>query len=328
MNKKNIFVIFFMILISITFSACGYEMVADVTESNAKVKYKFFVTHAEESSILSDINKKATPSFSSFNEFAEHLGLKKGKTKKIAKQVNTVYTISTSYNKNEFDNIFLHFDKNYATISSDDISTKLASNYKSFVNVKKLKNKYCVFTIKYPYKVYKTNGKLKKDGRTVVYNLSKIDKKDKKLWAVFNSKINIKPILKGITSSSSYTNKSINIKLNTITSSFTINGIEKYNNSYKLTKQGKYTISYLSINGKKYTKKIIIDKTKPTTNIKNKTYKKKVRIEFSDKLSGIKYAKLNNKKIKNKTYINKKGNYTLKIVDKAGNVKKVNFKVS
>ena len=73
----------------------------------------------------------------------------------------------------------------------------------------------------------------------------------------------------------------------------------------------------------------IIDKTAPSVSgVKNgKTYKKAVTIKFSDK-NGVQAAKLNGSVIKSGTKTSKKGNYTLKVTDNAGNTKTVNFKIS
>lgn len=84
--------------------------------------------------------------------------------------------------------------------------------------------------------------------------------------------------------------------------------------------------------GKRYSKIISVsglDKTKPVVKgVKNKkTYMKLVKITFSDKESGINKATLNGKKIKNGKKVTKKGSYTLKVYDKAGNVNKMTFKV-
>ena len=67
-------------------TGCGYEMNANVTENSADVSYNFYLTTKEESSILSDINKKAKAKYSSFEEFAQSLGLTKNKTKKISQK--------------------------------------------------------------------------------------------------------------------------------------------------------------------------------------------------------------------------------------------------
>ena len=138
---KNLYKLIFLTLICtfLFLAGCGYEMNANVTENSANVSYNFYLTTKEESSILSDINKKAKPQYSSFEEFAKNLGLTKNKTKKISQKTHNSYTISTTYNSNEYDNIFIHFDKKYATISADDVTKKIAANYKSYVKIKNTK---------------------------------------------------------------------------------------------------------------------------------------------------------------------------------------------
>ena len=102
---KNFYKFLFSILICafLFLTGCGYEMNANVTENSANVSYNFYLTTKEESSILSDINKKAKPQYSSFEEFAKNLGLTKNKTKKISQKTHNSYTISTTYNSNEYD---------------------------------------------------------------------------------------------------------------------------------------------------------------------------------------------------------------------------------
>jgi hypothetical protein len=67
---------------------------------------------------------------------------------------------------------------------------------------------------------------------------------------------------------------------------------------------------------------IIIDKTVPTVDVKSGTYKLTVK----DSLSGIKYIKVNGKKVKNGCKL-KKGINIIETKDKAGNKKKVGCKI-
>ena len=60
---------------------------------------------------------------------------------------------------------------------------------------------------------------------------------------------------------------------------------------------------------------------------KGKTYKRKVKVSVKDNVSGISKITLNGKKIKSGAKITKKGSYTLKAKDKAGNVKTIRFKI-
>lgn len=102
--------------------------------------------------------------------------------------------------------------------------------------------------------------------------------------------------------------------------------------SFKVTKNGSYTVLLEDINGSRYSKTFKvsgIDTTKPTVKgVKNKkTYKKAVKIKFSDKGSGIKSAKLNGKKIKSGKKVSKAGKYKLVVTDKAGNKKTIQFTI-
>lgn len=101
---------------------------------------------------------------------------------------------------------------------------------------------------------------------------------------------------------------------------------------FKAKKNGYYTFLLEDYNENRYSvviKVTSLDKTKPVIKgVKNnKTYKKAVKITFSDKGSGIKSAKLNGKKIKSGKKVSKKGSYTLVVTDKAGNSKKIKFKI-
>jgi len=102
--------------------------------------------------------------------------------------------------------------------------------------------------------------------------------------------------------------------------------------SYSVTSNGTYTFrirDYLG-NYLLYAVNVSnIDKTAPAvTGVANgKTYKTGKTIKFSDKQSGIKSAKLNNKVIKNGAKISVKGSYTLVVTDKVGNTKTIKFKI-
>lgn len=95
-----------------------------------------------------------------------------------------------------------------------------------------------------------------------------------------------------------------------------------------LEKEGKHTVKVFDFAGNKTTITFTYDTTKPVVKgiANGKTYKSARTIKFSDKY-GIKSAKLNGKTIKNNKKISKKGSYTLKVTDKAGNVTTVKFKI-
>lgn len=74
----------------------------------------------------------------------------------------------------------------------------------------------------------------------------------------------------------------------------------------------------------------LVDKKKPETNVKNKVYKKNVKITAGDKESGIASIKLSGtvkKKISVPYVLKKEGDYTLTITDAVGNVKNVKFSI-
>lgn len=103
-------------------------------------------------------------------------------------------------------------------------------------------------------------------------------------------------------------------------------------NTFTVKKNGTYTIRVITKDGAAYSiqhKVKGLDNTAPQiTGVKNgKTYKKAVTIRFSDKGSGIKSAKLNGKTIASGKKVSKKGKYTLKVTDKANNIKTVKFKI-
>ena len=93
--------------------------------------------------------------------------------------------------------------------------------------------------------------------------------------------------------------------------------------------EGSHAITVSDMIGNKSEEEFIIDRTKPSVKgVKNgKTYKKAVTIKFSDK-NGIQSASLNGKIFINGSKASKKGTYTLKVTDNAGNVKTVKFKIN
>ena len=93
--------------------------------------------------------------------------------------------------------------------------------------------------------------------------------------------------------------------------------------------EGSHAVRVSDMLGNKSEEEFIIDRTKPSVKgIKNgKTYKKAVTINFSDK-NGIQSASLNGKVFRNGSRVSRKGTYTLKVTDNAGNVRTVKFKIN
>ena len=108
--------------------------------------------------------------------------------------------------------------------------------------------------------------------------------------------------------------------------SATLNG-KKIDTGNYIKTSGKYILTVKDKAGNITTKEFVLDKIRPKTNIKEKTYLSGKKIEFSDSLSGISKATLNGKKISNEHVVKKVGTYNLIIVDKCGNQKSVTFKI-
>lgn len=100
-------------------------------------------------------------------------------------------------------------------------------------------------------------------------------------------------------------------------------------NTFKVRKDGKYTLVATDNAGNVLKKVFYKDTKKPEIkSIKNKAiYKTTKTIKFSDKLSGVKSAKLNGESIKSGTRVSEKGSYTLVVKDNCNNSVKVKFKV-
>ena len=115
--------------------------------------------------------------------------------------------------------------------------------------------------------------------------------------------------------------------------------LEEYkgNGDISVDRPGAYTIVFARTSDKYHihafdsvvVHHVVKDETNPVVKgvANGKTYKKAVTIKFSDIDSGIKSAKLNGKSIKSGKKITKSGNYTLVVIDKAGNKVTIKFKV-
>lgn len=106
----------------------------------------------------------------------------------------------------------------------------------------------------------------------------------------------------------------------------------KSGNTFKVKKNGTYTVRIEDTNNQAYSISFTVkglDTTAPTiTGVKNGSiYKKAVTIKYKDSGTGIKKATLNGKTIKTNKKVSAKGKYTLKVTDKAGNVRTVKFTI-
>lgn len=184
------------------------------------------------------------------------------------------------------------------------------------------------FIVTYPYLVISSNGDIRADGYTVMYDLNSIT--GDRLYALFTEEeVGEEVITLSGAKSGKWYNKDVDLDIssNGIITQLTCDDAIAMSNSVSLHEEGKHRVKVVLASGKKANYTIGIDKVAPTVNVKNKTYKKAVTLKFSDKLSGVKSATLNGKAVKSDKKISAKGFYTLKVKDKAGNVKTVKFKI-
>lgn len=186
---------------------------------------------------------------------------------------------------------------------------------------------FCDISITFPYEIVYTNGTLSKDKKTVTFEGMGKNATDTAIYA-YTSKSD-KMISLSDVDDKGYTTKSkIKVVTDKKIKSITVNGKKQTSKTIELKKDGKYTIK---VTTKDFSNTFTVyrDTTKPTVSgVKNeKTYTKAVTIKFSDKTSGVQKATLNGKTIKTGKKVSKKGEYTLKVTDKAGNTKTVKFTI-
>lgn len=99
-------------------------------------------------------------------------------------------------------------------------------------------------------------------------------------------------------------------------------------------KNGEHTLLIMNQNGTKKSFSFTVDTKAPAIKgaQNNKTYKKNIKLTFSDDVSGVKAVTVNGKKISNKAIKNgytlkNNGTYTVKVTDKAKNVKTIKFTI-
>lgn len=182
---------------------------------------------------------------------------------------------------------------------------------------------FYTFTVTLPEPIVNTNGELSEDKKTVTfYPLEMIEKGEKAAYAYTE---NSKGAL-FIDSDKYVQGDKVELISDSVIQALTVNGKEKTpGNSVAMKKDGTYKISVSNETVSK-SFKVIRDTKAPTIKgVKDgKTYKKPVTIKFSDK-NKIVSATLNDKKLKTGKKIKKKGCYTVRVKDIAGNESSVSF---
>ena len=136
------------------------------------------------------------------------------------------------------------------------------------------------------------------------------------------------PVISGVTNNKYYkTDITFTIIDDVGIQGATCNGNE-IGRKHTIDLDGKYVVEAVDFSGNKTSKTFYVDTIKPSVSgvTNGATYKKSRTIKFKDTY-GVKSATLNGKKIKSGKVVSKAGTYTLKVKDKAGNLKTVRFKI-
>lgn len=194
------------------------------------------------------------------------------------------------------------------------------------------------FSITMPNSIIASNGKV--SGNTVSWDLASMSTDGIMIadaGAGYLASDTIPPVIKGAKDGALIRKKTlITATDNVCLQSISLNGknlggltgVTLGNGKFK---DGKYTFTATDASGNQSSIRVTLDQTKPAIKgVKNnKTYKKKVTLKFKDK-NGIKKITINGKAIKKSTKsktLRKRGSYTVKVTDKAGNQNKVKFKI-
>lgn len=242
---------------------------------------------------------------------------------------------SVKFNRSYFTRVPVYMpleeDDTDQTSAADELMTLLGSDESlSEAIAAELKNIEIKTTITFPYTVTKTNGELQEDGKTVVWDLQKMDRENR-LYALFQISNSLKaPAYTGASNGKNYnTGVTLLVNSDNLLEKVKVNGETTQSDYLFLSAEGIYHVTATDINGNSSNIKFRIDTTKPSVSgvVNGKTYKDVRTIRFSDKGSGIKKAVLNGKTVKTGKKVSKKGRYTLIVTDKAGNQKTIKFKI-
>lgn len=204
--------------------------------------------------------------------------------------------------------------KSYFIYESEDSTTPGADFY--------------TLKITFPKKIKYTNGKLSKDKKTVIFDMTKVKVGD--IIYAYTSKVqalsaNVGPIqLTGLNQYGHLTKaKTLKVKTDEKIKYIKVNGKKQSSDKIKIKKEGKYKIQ-VKTNKNTVTFNVCYDKTKPKVKVKDVGNGQK-KITFSDSNSGIKFAKLAGKYIESGHVTSITGSYNtyVEVYDNAGNMKKV-----
>lgn len=325
MKLKNLAVVGLMSLVMLSATGCGYEQFITVNEDGtSEVTAKLLLKDIEIEQADATCEKEYG---SSFTDLLTKSGLCYSGERVLDDTKYKVYSESKKQDATETDKMFVFKNDEQAVIdmNSDcfDFAQLRKDNGKDEVD----KYEHFIYRFDYPQKIVNASI-IAEDNTLTISKMDMLDKDLDRVYVTFKEGVSSRRDLKlsGVADKGCYNKvKTVSAKSSGVITKFRVNNEPLSKNSYKATKQGKYSILVELSSG--VTKKLnfTIDKSKPTTNIKAKTYTKTAKITFKDKLSGIKKALLNGKIVKNNTKVSKSGSYTLSITDKAGNTNTVKF---
>lgn len=322
-----------MLLAVAMLTGCSVEQKIKINaDFSSATELDMYTTAQEEDAIMQSLSEMGMTGVTSYADLMEQMEYTYSGTEMVNGVSNNIYSATEMNSAQATKSAFLELSKDRAVY---DISAQAetATEQAAGATDNDLDDMgFFYMTITYPFEVGKANGTVQADGCTVQYDIKALQKqKVNRLYAVSKSALAaIDSItIKGVKNKKAYKRSiTVQVSAKSAVTSFTVNGKPQAINRFSTNKNGKYKIVVETATGKKKTINFCIDKKKPTTNIKNKKkYKKAVKITFKDSISGIKKATLNGKKIKSGKKVKKNGKYTLKIYDKAGNVKTVKFTI-
>lgn len=324
MKKKTGFAAIVCMMLLAT-QGCGVEGQMEILpDGSSQTTIYTYSTEEEENAVLKEMGY-ANASFSALMTMA---GFTYVDEENIDNKVYHKYTQTENMDAKETNSQFVVKNEDKAVMAYSSLDS-LSETQGAGQNMEVFeKMDFCRSSIKFPNTIIKSNVEAEAD--TIKIDMNNKFSEDR-IYATFKEGVAEKTDLTvtGVGNNKYYKkNVTVNAKSGGVITQFRVNNKPQEKDSYTATKDGVYKVNIKLASGVTKAVKFTVDKTKPTTNIKAKTYKKKVKVTFKDKGSGIKSATLNKKKIKSGKIVTKAGSYTLTLKDKAGNTKTIKFKVS
>ncbi|MDE7425192.1 MAG: hypothetical protein K2N51_16140 [Lachnospiraceae bacterium] len=320
MKKKTGFVAIVCMMLLAT-QGCGFEEQVEIfPDGSSQVTAHTYSTEEEENALLKELGS-ANASFPAMMAMS---GFVYEGEKEINNKMHHKYTHTEKLGADETSSQFVVKNGDKAVLDYAALNP-LAEAQGAAGNLETLD--FGKVSIKFPNTVVNANVEAEAD--TIKMDLSSKFSGDR-IYATFKEGVAEKKDLTVTgASNNKYYKKNVIIKAKSsgVITQFRVNNKPQEKDSYTATTDGVYNVNIKLASGVTKTVKFTVDKTKPTTNVKAKTYKKSVKITFKDKGSGMKTATLNKKKIKSGKTVTKAGSYTLVLKDKAGNAKTIKFKI-